>query len=156
MDNKHCIRFHFFDNRSIASWVVKKRLGSTISHVGMEFEDGRFYHSSFTTGTTVASLKEQPQPPATFSELWVEEEHYNAALAFCKKQAGSRYDYRSLLGFLFTTKFQHKTGWFCSEYGRECFERAAGIRIYWPKLCAPHELRIMVDTYIAQQVNCKN
>lgn len=144
---KRCIKFHFFDNRGFGSWCVKTRLGSTISHCGMEFENGRFYHSSFLTGTVSSTLTEQPHPPVTTTELWVDEEAYKRAEVFCKAQVGSHYDYKALLGFVFTTKYQHKTAWFCSEYGRLCFERATGLEIYWPKLCAPHELRIMVDTY---------
>jgi hypothetical protein len=55
---KKCLRFHFFNSPGIGPWLIKARLGSRISHVGIEFEDKRYFHATFWHGMVEQPLSE--------------------------------------------------------------------------------------------------
>lgn len=141
------IRFHFFNNPGIGGWIIRKRLGSTISHVGMEFDNGEFYHSTFKQGMVRQDDYCQHHTPVSTTEITVPDANAETALVLCRALVGTHYDYKAIIGFTLGQRYEDAQGLFCSEIGRQVAEAATGIYIHWPKLCAPHELRIMLDTY---------
>ena len=145
--SKKCLRFHFFNSPGIGPWLIKARLGSRISHVGIEFEDKRYFHATFWHGMVEQPLSEIPYPPESTVEVYVTEEQYNAALKLCVKHVGAMYDYLAIIGFTLGRSLQNQKSLFCSEIGRQVFEVATDIKLRWNKLCAPHELKIMIDAY---------
>lgn len=139
------IKFHFFENTSIVSLLIKIRLGSIFSHCGMEFDDGTFYHSTMIGGVQTATLEGMHIGHTV--ELEVSEEEHEACLAYAKSKLGISYDWKSLIGFFVGKKWQEDNGLFCSEYGRGGFEALSGVRLDYYNLVTPGQLRLLVDTY---------
>ncbi|AXH71035.1 hypothetical protein [Vibrio phage BONAISHI] len=148
MTNRRLIKFHFFDNPGIGGSLIKWRLGSTVSHVGMEFEDDEFWHSTFTTGVISDRNYLKSHASVDSVEVWVTNEGYEKALKYIRSNQNKKYDFTAILGFFVGRKVQNDDAFFCSEIGRGVFEEATGHRLKWPKLCAPHELRIMAEMYM--------
>lgn len=142
----YTIKFHFFDNHTIGGALIKARLGTTISHVGVEFGK-RFFHASFIPGMTEQSLQDQPTAPLHTKEITVPAESAAAVVLWIESQLGKRYDFTALLGFIFARKFQKEDAFFCSEVGRIIFEKATGVDCGMVKLMAPHELMLAIDVY---------
>jgi hypothetical protein len=149
------IRFLFFDNPGIGSLAIKVRLGTTLTHCGIDFGKDGFYHSSGFTGMCRDDHYTKHHVIKGVSEIYVPEDKYQAALTLCRSKVGQRYDFKALLGFVIVKKFEDADALFCSEIGRLVMETATSIELHWSKLCAPHELKLMVDTYAAMQKRLK-
>ncbi len=143
---KRIVRFHYFNNPGIGGMLVKVRLGTTISHVGMEFGK-RFFHSAPVVGMVETSLHTLQSSPFFTQEIEVDEETYQDTIRWCEKQIGRKYDMKAILGFILARRMQNKDAFFCSEVGRHVFTRLTGIKPAMSKLMAPHELRLAIDIY---------
>ncbi|QAX96165.1 hypothetical protein [Vibrio phage vB_VmeM-Yong XC32] len=138
------ITFHFFDNRAIGSLLIKARLSEHFSHVGMEFENGAFIHSTMLHGTVMQKLSDQPTEPLASVTIDVDEEAYMEAYEWAVHQVGGKYDYKGIIGFMFAKKWNDENAFFCSELGRKVFEIATGKILKYYNLVTPGELRMLV------------
>lgn len=142
------LRFHYFDNRTIGSWIIKARLSSAFSHCAVEFEDGRMIHSTMTHGTVMETLAEQPHTPKHTTEVMVTEERYQAALAWAESIIGTKYDWKGIAGFIIAKTYQSNGAYFCSETARTLFEIGVGFTIKRHTLITPGQLRLMTDVHV--------
>lgn len=145
---KKSIKFHYFYNESIGSWLIKARLSTVFSHVGIEFEDGMLYHSAMLKGTVKERLEEQKTTPIHTTEILVDEEHYNRAYEWAQQQLGKRYDWLGIVGFIVGNKWNDDNQYFCSEYGKFIFELATDIKHTYYNLLTPGQLRLITDTFV--------
>lgn len=139
------ITFLFYNNKDIASFFIRMRLSTVFSHVAIRFEDNGLFHSSLMKGTHRDDTY-APEPVFT-STIEVSEAGYAEALAFVHGAVGSPYDFTAILGFIAGNKTNKDTSYFCSELGREIFERATGIKLGYYNLVTPGQLRLMTETY---------
>jgi len=142
------LRFHYFDNRTIGSWIIKARLSTAFSHCAVEFEDGALIHSTMTHGTVKETLAEQPHAPKHTTEVYVTEERYLAARAWAESILGTKYDWKGIVGFIVAKSYQSNGAYFCSETARTVFEIGVGFTIKRHTLITPGQLRLMTDTYV--------
>lgn len=143
---KRKIKFHFYDYNQFGALLIKARLATKFAHTAIEFENGFIYHSLIWKGN-IKVPKGSLSPAAVTVPVEVDHQKYEAALEFAESIVGQDYDVKALLGFILGKKIQDANARFCSEYGREIFEVATGIRLKYYNLVSPGQLLLIVDTY---------
>lgn len=144
---QHKITFHFFNNSSIYSKLIQFRFGTPVTHVGVAFEDGRYYESLVDKGNVRLDKPIFKEPPVLSVSILVDSDHYYKARDAANGIHGKPYDKKAVLGFMLGMKLQSDDKFFCSELGRHVFEAATGKQIKMQRLCSPYDLYLMTATH---------
>jgi len=113
----------------IGAFFIKLFTNSKYSHAAMALTDGLMIHSTFRTGVAIVSFETWRQ---FYGGEWNIYEYINPIDAraarimnnFVYKIAGSPYDWRGVLSFVFPWIKQNSERYFCSELIAAAFKKA--------------------------------
>jgi len=142
------IRVHFHRSSTLMSRLIQWRTGSIYSHVSVEIKD-HYYHAFIERA--FFKTKERYSDIALSFGLKVSEETLNHIEQRLDEKLGTKYDLKSLFGFVINAKRQNKDRLFCSEVALIALEEILGVSLRGKRLLSPGDIALICQTvYIAQ------
>ena len=142
--NTKVLKFHFYANKGLLSYLIRLRTGGVYSHVGVEVDDF-FYHSQLGKG--VICIGEQyPDVKKTIS-FEVPEDKIEEIKHTLNDLVGRDYDVLSLGAFMFNINAQDDSAFFCSELCRLVLVHIIGPFPVAKKLVSPERFHEQVVMY---------
>lgn len=116
-DPSNVLRVALFSGGDPIAWVVRWQTRSPYSHAAFVMPCGKRVIESYPgTGVRIRHLK--PEDWAKIDLYAIEgltPDLSRQALAFCERERGKPYDWRSVLRFVSRTPARENGRWFCSE-----------------------------------------
>lgn len=131
------INFHLHESGTLVSRLICWWLNTKYSHVSVEVE-GVWYQSYWGLDFYKTTVK--PTDIKKTVHLSVDDNKAKAVVDMLDSKLGERYDYKSIVSWVFRINHQARKYWYCSEVAKVALDIVTGSKVKYDRMIKPEEI----------------